>query len=164
MPTRLPAPLFHPTNMTTRDVIDRLKRVETGLRQINIFDLLTEIVSENKNFILDLNRSQLFDLGIKFDDEPLTPGYTNFTIQTKRFKGQRSDHVTLKDTGDFYNSFTIVFTNTGFFINATDEKTQQLIGKYGREILGLTESNIVLFTKFAYLKLMIKLRKKISFD
>ena len=139
--------------------IQYLKGVRAKYESVDTFVLITRIVAANQSFILDLNRSQLNDYGIKNTGDAVRPGYKNLTINLKKQKGQRIDHVTLKDEGDFYNSFRIEFTQSGFFIKALDVKTKSLIAKYGREILGLTEPNIEKFLKFAYPKMLTMLKE-----
>ena len=67
--------------------------------------------------------------------------YTPKTIELKEIKGQPTNRVTLRDTGDFYASFKIITEPDKFTIIATDYKTDGLIRKYGRQILGLTDEN-----------------------
>lgn len=67
--------------------------------------------------------------------------YTPFTVQMKEEKGQPTDRVTLRDTGDFYDSMRVDADKTYFEIVADDWKTEQLKGKYGDDILGLNADN-----------------------
>ncbi len=92
--------------------------------------------------IIDMNTEQLHD-GQLATMTPVTPGYRPLTVQIKRAKGQPTDRVTLKDTGDFYRSFRILVNfNVGYFsIVAEDEKADKLERKYGKDIYGLSEEN-----------------------
>lgn len=120
--------------------------------------------------IVDLNtQKQLFDLGI--DSEGNTLGdYSPATIHgTKNYpgkieKGQPYDHITLKDTGEFYDSFKIKNEKEGFYITANGTKgkvsveqhfntnTQSvqgvkvgdtnLVEQFGKAILGLTRDSL----------------------
>jgi hypothetical protein len=67
--------------------------------------------------------------------------YQPKTIEIKQIKGQPYNRVTLRDEGDFHSSFYVDFSNQGFEIKASDEKTEHLVNKYGRQILGLTDEN-----------------------
>lgn len=98
--------------------------------------------SELKTFVLDLNRiDQLYDKGVTADDKYLG-NYSAVTIEgTKNFKGkeekgQRYDHITLKDTGDFYDSFRLKTESSDFIIRADTEKPDVDLMTYGK-ILGL---------------------------
>jgi len=70
--------------------------------------------------------------------------YSPFTIIRKRSKGQRFDHITLKDTGKFYDSWRIVVNTDGFTLDADDQKEDTaLFEVYGNDVLGLTDENKV---------------------
>lgn len=102
-----------------------------------------ETAKEFKAEILDLNtEEQLFQKGEDGQGRPITPAYTRFTVQYKRAVGQPTDRVTLKDTGDFHDSFKIRFNKKDFAIFATDQKTQKLERKYGKDITGLNNKSM----------------------
>ena len=87
---------------------------------------------------------QLFEQGINrlgVDIMDYAP-YSPLTIAIKEEKGQPTNRVTLRDEGDFESSFYLEVNNTQFEIKAADWKTEELIKKYGRQILGLTTENI----------------------
>lgn len=103
---------------------------------------LLNIVSLNDKIALNLNRdSQLFEQGIDSKGNPISPEYTPFTVEMKRFSNQPSDRVTLRDTEDFHNSFFMDASKFPIRIDATDSKTSELKGKYGEDIFGLTEDS-----------------------
>lgn len=106
-------------------------------------DIILGLIQGEERTVLDLNReSQLFDLGEDANSREIRPRYTPYTIQIKRLKGQPIDRVTLKDTGDFYRSFDIVYTADAFEILALDSKTQKIVAKYGYEVLGLSDDSL----------------------
>lgn len=106
---------------------------------------IQNIIYENEAFIIDMNaEEQLFEqginrLGISISD--YAP-YSPYTIQIKEQKGQPTNRVTLRDEGDFESSFFLQVSDKQFEIKAGDFKTEELIKKYGRQILGLTYENI----------------------
>lgn len=121
------------------------KRIETVNQGLRSGLYIRQIVEENEAFIVDMNaENQLYEqgvnsLGVEISDyRPYTP----ITIEFKRMKGQPTDRVTLRDTGDFESSFYIEVNDEQFEIRASDPKTETLIRKYGREILGLTNENL----------------------
>lgn len=99
--------------------------------------------AEFQRFIIDLNtEEQLFEQGIDSLGASLGD-YTDFTKTVKSIKGQRIDHITLEDTGEFYKSFAIKVKNGGFLITADGQKEDtNLLEEYGKEILGLTDENL----------------------
>ncbi|MFD2936320.1 hypothetical protein [Spirosoma flavum] len=98
--------------------------------------VMAEVVEANSAFIENLNRAQLFD-GKRADGTDITPDYTEVTVFLKKEKGQRSDRVTIRDTGAVYESiFTQVFSDS-FELEADDPKVPALVAKYGN-LFGLT--------------------------
>ena len=92
-----------------------------------------------------LEEEGIDSLGRKLGD------YAPSTIAYKRRKGQRYDHVTLKDKGDFYNSFNIKVNVNEIIIDADDSSkyNKPLFEVWGVDVLGLTDENMT------YIKEMI---------
>jgi hypothetical protein len=116
----------------------------------NIIKLDQDLIIENilkdedfQRFIIDLNtEGQLFEQGIDSLGASLGE-YTDFTKAVKKAKGQRLDHITLEDTGEFYESFALKVQNGGFLIVADGQKEDaNLFERYGDEILGLTDESL----------------------
>ena len=124
------------------DLRDRVKAFNDKLTNGTY---IRTIIEENDSYIIDMNaEQQLYEQGVNtygvkiMDYKPYQP----LTIRIKREKGQPIDRVTLRDTGDFQSSFYLEIGNEQFEIKANDWKTDDLIKKYGREILGLTDAHI----------------------
>lgn len=90
--------------------------------------------------IIDMNTAKL-ESGETSTGNPVTPGYRPLTISIKRQKGQPTDRVTLKDTGDFHRSFQVRFQGKYLAIYATDEKAEKLERKYSKDIYGLSNED-----------------------
>lgn len=141
-------------------VVEFNNRLTSGLIVRDIIDS-----GEVTAFIIDANaEEQLFEQGINrlgvdiMDYRPYTP----LTIAIKKEKGQPTDRVTLRDEGDFHSSFYLEVGDTQFEIKAADFKTEDLIKKYGRQILGLTNENIAeLIWQYVYPDLLNKAKKMI---
>lgn len=103
------------------------------LRQVE--DVEPQVVAWNAD-------EQLFAAGVRSDGSNITPPYTPFTVRLKGFKGQPTDRVTLRDTGDFHDSFRLEFQADEFSIVSGDWKEAKLKAKYGDAILGLTDENV----------------------
>ena len=121
---------------------------------------IQNIIWENEAYIVDMNAEiQLNEQGINnlgVDIMDYMP-YSEITIAIKEAKGQPTDRVTLHDEGDFAASFFIQANDKMFEIKASDFKTEELVKKYGRQILGLTDSNIEeLIWKYLYPELIDK--------
>tara|TARA_B100001287_G_C22686610_1_gene534240 strand:+ start:15205 stop:15678 length:474 start_codon:yes stop_codon:yes gene_type:complete len=148
-------------------LVNYLKSIRNKL---TIDNLMVSVVGRNKQ-ILDLivklnTENQLFEKGIRSDGTEIEPFYSPFTVELKQSRGQRTDHVTLKDTGDFYNSFVaFVDSSKDIIIQSNpikiDESTgfeTNLIFKYGEKIEGLTQENINILNQ----KLLVPIQKYIK--
>jgi len=108
---------------------------------------------EFQRFIINLNTegeatSQLFEQGIDALGKSLGD-YAGTTIEGtanfkgKREKGQRFDHITLKDTAKFYKSFRMKVANGGFLLIADPNRGDtNLFNDFGKEVVGLTDENL----------------------
>lgn len=90
----------------------------------------------------DLNTDQMFQRGQDGGGLPIQPGYTEYTRQIKAAKGQPTNRVTLRDTGDFHQSVRAEFQGDKIEMVATDPKTARLQAKYGEDILGLDGASL----------------------
>lgn len=106
---------------------------------------LLRIVQEESNFIIDLNQSQLLSgidsKGSEFEDYS-SKSYATFKNRLNPIAGfGRPD---LKLTGSFYNEMYLQFSSKGFPVEifSRDEKTASLVGKYGKDLFGVTKDNL----------------------
>lgn len=101
-----------------------------------------------KEEIIYLNtQAQLFDKGINSRGERLDDlrgfGYSDITKQIKSQKGQPTNRITLKDTGDFYESFRVRVKVGEIIIDANPIKDDtNLFEEFGNDVLGLTDESI----------------------
>jgi hypothetical protein len=99
---------------------------------IDLFELLDEVFKINsvQQEVIRLNQEQLYS-GIDSQDKLIHTisghPYALKTIWIKRKKGQKTDVVTLKDTGEFYESFRVRITENGYEILADFEKADENI-------------------------------------
>ena len=124
--------------------MEKLKQLVQKLKQLQanpISLLIKPLVNRLKPIIIDKNTSRLYDKGLRTDGVSLGT-YRPFTIAYKSAKGQKTAFVTLKDEGDFYASFEVVINETNFEIIATDYKTDEILSKYGEQVLGLSASDL----------------------
>ena len=145
-------------NTSIRNLAWRLRKFDEILGK----ELVNEIMSHEKEIIEAVVQNQLYEHGINgtgveiMSYEPYRPR----TIKNKRRKGQPYNRVTLKDTGEWYNSLRLVYDVDGFFITSTDEKNTYLKKKYGPTILRLTNENLsMILNKYIRPNLKAKLEK-----
>lgn len=147
-------------------LIDNLRQRVTEFNELlQSGRLIQSIILENEYVITDMNsEDQLYEQGINrlgvniMDYAPYSP----LTIEIKKEKGQPYNRVTLRDEGDFEQSFYVESDTQQFTIKAADWKTEDLIQRYGRQILGLTEENkIILIWEYIYPELKAKAKEYI---
>lgn len=144
------------------------ERLLNNLNKLDINDIFFSLWNDNKvqNFIIELNTegkptSQLYELGVDSEGNSLGE-YSPYTIQFKIEDGQRFDHVTLKDTGDFYETFKVKPNKKGFELMANPNKDDDnLFEIYGKEIVGLTKDNQKLLLAFVETDFNKELEKRI---
>lgn len=130
-----------------KQITDLRNRVANFNEALTSGRLIQNIIWDNEAYIVDLNaEEQLYEQGINrlgveiADYAPYSP----VTIAIKEAKGQPTNRVTLRDEGDFESSFFLEVGDKQFEIKASDFKTEDLIRRYGRQILGLTDENIAI--------------------
>jgi hypothetical protein len=99
---------------------------------------LQNSIATNQQVLVDQQTEGQFDKGKDANNISFIPSYAESTRRIKRSKGQPTNRVTLKDTGDLYNSIEIVANVANFEINAGVEYFTFLVGHYGSNtILGI---------------------------
>lgn len=120
-----------------QDKINQIRQIQKGLN-----GEAKNIAKQYKSVILDYIRdNQLFDRGIDGKGNKLKP-YKPFTIAIKKQKGQPTNRTTLFDTGSFTSKMDLLVTDQNAIgVFSRDEKTPDLIEKYGADIFTFTVEN-----------------------
>ena len=145
-------------NATLRNLEYRLRAFKDNLPMY-----LEDIIRDKEDVIVSaIADDQLYRRGINGRGEKIMSymPYTAKTIQNKKRKGQPTTRVTLRDTGAFHKSMFVVFDSEGFYITASDEKTEELIKKYGEEIFRLTDKNYTRIVRSHIRKELVKRLKR----
>lgn len=112
--------------------------------KLNIEDIAEEAIDKfTLSQIVDLNTDdQLFEQGIDSKGADLGE-YSDVTIEIKKSKGQRFDHITTRDTGKFHGSFEAVKVPDGIELSLDPIRgDSNLVDDFGKDILGLTDPNL----------------------
>lgn len=129
---------------------------------IDIHSILNSIFKADniQRWVLDTIKQRIESSGItgsqkqlKTDKAKRGNPYSDVTMDIKSFIGQSIQNVTLKDTGDFYDSFKFALTLFGFEIDANFNKkdgniAKNFTGMYGsssefeNDVLSLTDDEI----------------------
>lgn len=123
--------------------MDRLIKLLKNFQKLNTQDILIKIYTPDKfeKEVLDKNRiDQLYNEGVDSDGIVL-PAYAASTVERKRRKGQPTDRVTLKDTGEFYGTFDLIFNSDLDFEIVAEDGEKGLFDRYGSKIVGWTNEN-----------------------
>lgn len=122
-----------------------IERLLNNVNKLDLDDILLAMWKRNdtQDYIIELNtEEQLYDKGIDSKGNDLGE-YSPYTKQIKSEKGQRFDHITLKDTGEFYKSFVVKPNKKGFKITANPNKDDtDLFREFGVDIVGLTKESV----------------------
>ena len=130
-------------------MFEAIRQVAKRARELNIDLIMRSIFEQEPDFedlVIELNTTnQLFE-GIDANGVTLSSiggGYAPVTIAIKQTNNQPFNRVTLKDTGAFYESFSVRYEMGGVVIDAdTIKDGDDLRERWGNDILGLTNESI----------------------
>jgi len=125
-----------------------IKKIHNYLKNCKKFG--EEIIIKNEDHIIKENVSQMYDLGQNIKGESLGE-YTPTSKWIKQQKGQRTDHITLRDTGDFHKGIGMKKSGetqkeSEFEIKSKDWKSDMLERGFPN-IFGLNEEKLKNFTQ-----------------
>ena len=121
--------------MTIAEACRRMQRVVDGLD-----DAIDTILNNVEPDIVKMQTDRL-QQGIFVSGNPIYPDYKPYTVAEKLRKEQDAEHVTLRDTGAFYNAIYAARIGDEVIIESGDEKNDELVEKYGEGIFGLTKED-----------------------
>ena len=122
--------------------MNKLQLLEQRLRSYTVERQTRDILSmvqqaENYAYLVDLNTQQLMQ-GKDIHGALLTPPYASKAYADFKLMMNPLGVVDLFLTGDFQNSIFVQADKFPLMFDATDEKKNELVDKYG-DILGLSE-------------------------
>jgi hypothetical protein len=133
---------------TVTDLLEKFEKLDVPFE-------VEESLNDSAERYVGLQKEQLFS-GLNEQGKSILPEYTTRTKKIKARKGQPTDRVTLKDTGDFYNDIFLDVRDKEFVIDSADKKSGQIQKKYGQNIFGLTDDNQVSFIEETLKPLLIE--------
>jgi hypothetical protein len=148
-------------------MLDGLKNTMSSLQEFDFGQELEKIVTENTTEIEELQQKQLFS-GIDRNNNEITLeglGYARKTIEIKQAKGQPTDRITWKDTGEMYGSLRVSVEGTEFIVDSDNFKFDKMIERSGPETVGLDEESRIEFAENITLpQIKEALREKTGFE
>lgn len=146
-----------------------LRRVLNLMLSFDIDLLALEIAKQDsfQDLVIELNtEKQLFDKGEDSTGrtlESIGGAYAPFTVSVKKAKGQPTNRVTLRDTGEFYASFVVKPFKGGFTIDADPNKEDNnLFDDWGEDIVGLNQENLQIVINFFRDAVLEKINRRIK--
>ena len=125
-------------------ILNSLQRTVERLETV-INPSIRESVDNNKNILKRSQTEVQMFLGINSKGSKIRPfPYAKSTINYKKRKGQPTDRITLKDSGDFYDSIEIEARTIDFVISTQITYSIFLVSRYA-DILGLTTEILSIF-------------------
>lgn len=118
-----------------------------SFKKHNFEKVLLNVIKDHDNEIIDLNADdQLFTKGVDSDGDSL-PEYKSSEYRRLKRMLNPNSVTDLKLTGDFHQGFYVDAGRFPINIDSRDSKTGELVRKYGENIFGLTDENLVEFAQ-----------------
>ena len=135
--------LFVSMKIVPLNMLESLKRVCNNVKRLDENKILKEIFDDKdlQTDIINLNKDQMYEEGVDAKGQQLGE-YSVYTKMIKQKKGQRIDHITLKDTGAFYDSIKIRSEKESIVVSADMKKPDTDLEKIYPFALGLTNENL----------------------
>lgn len=125
------------------DIDSKIKSLES----VDIGQIINQAALQKEKQILQLNQDQMYEQGIMNVHKPAQRlDYAPSTIRQKKKKAtfKRTDHITLRWFGDFYDRMKLIFFRNRFEIVSKDLKWANWLEPQKRfeNALGLTDKSM----------------------
>lgn len=135
------------------------------LRDINIRTLFDEVLKENEEAILDMNRSQMYDKGVMDVNKPeQREKYSPATARAKKKAPfPKTDFITLKWMGKFHEALKLIIFKDTFVISSDNRIWANFLEPQARfgSALGMTEKSKSELRELSRDELIKKIRDKL---
>lgn len=119
----------------------RIKILKKFRRDLN--KTYARIIKTNEDsWVLLLSDDQMYNKGIDGNNKPLG-NYTPYSLSIKQENGQRTDHITLRDTKEFHDSIALKLSGNKIETIApgAQKEDTNLLDEFGEDIIKLTPKN-----------------------
>lgn len=121
-----------------------IKGMLEKVRTVNLRAEVPEIILRTSSEILELNKQQLYQEGIRSDGITLRE-YRNFDYAAYKHSLNPAPGPGIPDLyleGSYYRGFQVFnITSRSFDINSTDSKAESLEERFGEQVYGLTQKS-----------------------
>lgn len=127
------------------DVFEEAKQTVRELKA-SLNEILRQTFQQNSDVIKRIQTDEQLFEGKDAKGSFIRPVYTPFTVRIKKSKGQVTSRVTLEDTGKFYDTLKVIAGENHVEIIGSVDYFDDLVKKYGSQILGIQEELLKGFT------------------
>lgn len=154
--------------MINKKILRDVRKAITEIKE-SVNPTLKQVFEANESILREYNaKDQLFDRGVNSLNVRIQPAYAESTKLRKFKRRQPTNRVTLRDTGQFHDSIEFEVINGVLYISTSLEYAKYLGNRYGKEILGITDINLIDFMeKYVYKELELSVEEiinKYSYD
>lgn len=141
-------------------------KIEDKIRAIerignSLHTMTRAIVGNNVAFLTWAVGEQMYEKGQDGYGKSLGR-YSPYTVKKKKSKGQRYDHITLRDTGVFHKELQVVLDDDGFYLYSRDGKSEKwIIPRWGESIFRPDEETLELLIDEIKEQLTQKIKQKL---
>lgn len=126
-----------------------LDQLHINIKQLTpqrVEQLLLTFVKANENALVDFNTLQLLE-GRDSMGRLIDPAYASANYAEMKLHLNPRGVVDLKLTGEFHNSIFIDANKFPIIFKSSDAKAEELLAKYGEEVLGVTGKDLETFVQ-----------------
>lgn len=124
-------------------IVDLRARFIASIAEFRILTHIRNSFMNNESVVADLNADQMLE-GLDREGNPIRPTYASpeYAALKQRLNPRPTTGTPdLRLTGAFQRKIFLRFVQDAFELDSTDEKTEELVFKYGDVIFGLTEES-----------------------
>lgn len=142
--------------------MEALENILTAASTLNYIELFEEAVRQLKPKFEEIQKRQLYERGVDGEGKSLGQ-YAVSTSARKRRKFQPTEHITLFDTGEYYESKELIITDGEFQMSEDPIKNgRSLYDRFGIFIAGWDEQSIEEIVFYLRARMQTLLNEKLS--
>lgn len=150
--------------------MDKLKEQIQRFKGVDIWEVISYVMFQNKNYLLELIQGQLWEGKKKTGTTKVYSRSQEVQeyIQMKKAFGRIAQstlpYANLYNEGDFYEGMDFVIKKNLIEIFSRDEKASGLEAKYGSDIYELNSENMIELKNRIFPEVMAEIRKRLNYQ
>ncbi len=143
-----------------------ISKKKQSLKSIDLHKIINDSAKAKEDRIIKMNQDQMWKKGIMDTDNPSQKlKYATSTVRQKKKKAtfKKTNFITLRWFGDFYESMRLLFFRDKFIIQSTDLKWANWLEPQDRfgNALGLTDKSMNLLKRIIKPEIIKQLKRAI---